>query len=69
MTSLFGGGGVQKARDEAQQTAKESREMQRVANDRQLAELNRSSERVAASRRNPRGRRLFTDPNAKSNLS
>jgi len=37
------------------------RKQQEVANDRQLAELNRSESSAALSRRNPRGRRLFSD--------
>ncbi|WP_268812398.1 MULTISPECIES: hypothetical protein [Sinorhizobium] len=32
-----------------------------MANDRQLAELNRNDKAVAATRRAPRGRRLFED--------
>lgn len=58
MSSLFGGGS---ARREAQRQQQIAREQQQVANNRQLAELNRSSERAALSRRNPRGRRLFAD--------
>jgi len=44
--------------------------MQQVANDRQLAELRTQENRDTTSRRNPRGRRLFTANAAeKSNLS
>lgn len=60
MTSIFKGlfgGGQEEAREQAEQ----SRKGQQVANDRQLAELNRSEKRAALSRRNPRGRRLFSD--------
>lgn len=67
MGSLFGGG---KAKREAQRQAEESRRMQSVANDRQLAELRAQETRGTASRRNPRGRRLFTENVAeKTNLS
>jgi len=67
MTSLFGGG---KAQREAQRQAEESRKMQQVANDRQLAELRSQEVRGTASRRNPRGRRLFVENVAeKTNLS
>lgn len=59
MSGLFGGG--RKAQQEAQRQQQIAREEQAVANNRQLAELNRSSERAVLSRRNPRGRRLFAD--------
>lgn len=67
MTAIFGGG-------EAKRQAERARKEQQVANDRQLAELNRSENRAALSRRNPRGRRLFSDAAAsggdrKENLS
>ncbi|MBY2992488.1 hypothetical protein HF272_13720 [Rhizobium leguminosarum] len=53
---LFGGGdgGAKKA-------AAESRQLQQVANDRQLASLQTEDKAVAATRRAPRGRRLFED--------
>jgi hypothetical protein len=54
---LFGGGDDGAAKKEAAK----SRQLQQVANDRQLAELNRKDTAVAASRRAPRGRRLFED--------
>ncbi len=60
MTALFGGG--------ARKAAEESKAAQRIANDRQLAELNRNDQRTGASRRNPRGRRLFVGDD-KTNLS
>ena len=60
MSFLFGGG-------EAKRQAQQAREQQQVANNRQLAELNRGSERALLSRRNPRGRRLFADA-ASNNL-
>jgi len=53
---LFGG-----SDNGAKREAEKSRELQRVANDRQLAEANRSNQAVAASRCAPRGRRLFED--------
>ncbi|WP_352723507.1 hypothetical protein [Mesorhizobium sp. M0222] len=41
-----------------------------MANDRQLAELRNADATSGASRRNPRGRRLFvTDPASKADLS
>jgi hypothetical protein len=54
---LFGGGADKSARQEAEK----SRQTQRVANDRQLSEANRNSQAIGASRRAPRGRRLFED--------
>lgn len=65
MASIFGGG-------DAKRQAQQAREQQQVANNRQLAELNRGSERALLSRRNPRGRRLFADAgsnNLQNNLS
>lgn len=56
--NLFGGGGSDKA---AKAEAEKSRQLQRVANDRQLAEANRNSNAIGATRRAPRGRRLFED--------
>lgn len=53
---LFGGGD-----SGAKAEAEKSRQLQQVANDRQLAELNRKDTAVAATRRAPRGRRLFED--------
>jgi hypothetical protein len=53
---LFGGGD-----DSAKKAAEESRQTQRVANDRQLAESNRNSQAIGATRRAPKGRRLFED--------
>jgi hypothetical protein len=53
---LFGGGSK-----DAKREAEKSRDLQRVANDRQLAEANRNNQAVAATRRAPRGRRLFED--------
>ena len=54
---LFGGagdGGAKKAAEQSQQ-------LQKVANDRQLASLQEDNKAVAATRRAPRGRRLFED--------
>jgi hypothetical protein len=45
----------------AQVEAEKSRQLQAVANDRQLAEVNRNKTAVGATRRAPRGRRLFED--------
>lgn len=56
---LFGG-----ADKGAKQEAEKSRQLQQVANDRQLAEANNNSQAVAATRRAPRGRRLFEDGGA-----
>ncbi|CDZ67639.1 Hypothetical protein NGAL_HAMBI2605_59200 [Neorhizobium galegae bv. orientalis] len=53
---LFGGGD-----DSAKKAAEKSRQLQEVSNDRQLAELNRNDKAVSATRRAPRGRRLFED--------
>lgn len=58
--SLFGGGDDGAAKREAEK----SRQLQAVANDRQLAEANRNDSAVAATRRAPRGRRLFEDGGA-----
>lgn len=63
MATLFGGGGAKKA-------AEQSRRAQQIANDRQLEALNAQEERTGATRRNPRGRRLFvSDAAQKSDLS
>lgn len=56
IASLFGGNSA------AEKAAKEQQQLQAVANDRQLAEQNRQSDLIGASRRAPRGRRLFEDP-------
>lgn len=53
---LFGGGD-KGARAEAEK----SRQLQQVANDRQLAEVNRNKTAVGATRRAPRGKRLFEE--------
>jgi len=55
---LFGGGGDNGA---AKAEAEKSRQLQQVANDRQLAEANRNTQAIGATRRAPRGRRLFED--------
>lgn len=54
---LFGGG----TDNGAAKAARESKQTQMVANDRQLSEANRNSQAIGASRRAPRGRRLFED--------
>lgn len=56
-SGIFGGGSDKGAT----KAAEESRQLQAVANDRQLAELNQQDNAVAATRRAPRGRRLFED--------
>ena len=58
-SGLFGGGS--KSNNDAKVEAEKSRQLQQVANDRQLAELNRNDNAVAATRRAPRGRRLFEE--------
>lgn len=64
MTAIFGGNSA------SRRAAEQSRRQQEVAQNAQLAELNRQDERTGASRRNPRGRRLFvSDATQKSNLS
>jgi hypothetical protein len=62
MGKLFGGG------DAARKAQEKALAEQRVANDRQLAELRAQEQRTGATRRNPRGRRLFAD-DAKSSLA
>ena len=62
-SGLFGGGD-KKAEREAKKQQEESRQLQRVANDRQLAEANRNKSAIGATRRAPRGRRLFEDGGA-----
>lgn len=57
---LFGGGQNKAAAREAAQ----SRELQRIANDRQLADAGRGDAESTISRRRPRGRRLFEDAEA-----
>lgn len=61
---LFGG-----TDNTAKKEAEKSRQLQQVSNDRQLAELNRNDKAVGATRRAPRGRRLFEDgPDAASKV-
>ncbi len=45
----------------AKKEAERSRQTQQVANDRQLAEANRNDQSIKASRRAPRGRRLYEE--------
>lgn len=56
--NLFGGGSKDNG---AKEEAEKSRQLQQVANDRQLAEANRNTRAIGATRRAPRGRRLFED--------
>lgn len=54
----------------ARKAAEQSAAAQKVANDRQLAELRANEQKTSATRRNPRGRRLFvSDATQKSDLS
>ncbi|OBQ59580.1 hypothetical protein EFV37_22120 [Mesorhizobium loti] len=54
----------------ARKAAEEQKASQAVANDRQLAELRQQDASTDATRRNPRGRRLFVaDAASKANLS
>ncbi|TIU45070.1 MAG: hypothetical protein E5W19_31945 [Mesorhizobium sp.] len=54
----------------AREAADQQKAQQAVANDRQLAELRNQDANSGASRRNPRGRRLFVgDAASKSDLS
>ncbi|NDV87047.1 hypothetical protein GTW51_10070 [Aurantimonas aggregata] len=62
---LFGGGGG----DEAKKQAAEQRQLQSIANDRQLAALNEDSKASGASRRAPRGRRLLLSDTAEGGLA
>ena len=55
---LFGGN------KDAKKQAEQSAQLQRIGNDRQLAEQNRNSAAVGASRKAPRGRRLFEEGSA-----
>lgn len=57
VSGLFGGGG----KGSAAADAEKSRQANRVAQERQLAENNRDDTGAKASRRAPRGRRLFED--------
>jgi hypothetical protein len=62
---LFGGGG-----DEAAKAAELSRQQQDIANQRQLAAMQASGAGSETTRRNPRGRRLFSSAaQDKTNLS
>ena len=61
---------AEEARKAAEETAAQSRREQRVTNDRSLAQLQDQEQRTTATRRNPRGRRLFVDDAAsKSTLA
>lgn len=71
INSIFGDGGAgerRKASEDAQKAADESKRIQSVANDAQLANQNRADTAVRVTRRAPRGQRLFEDGgNAGSN--
>ena len=55
---IFGGGN-----DATKKAAEKQRELQTIANDRQLSQLNEDSKASGASRRAPRGQRLLlSDP-------
>ena len=60
MSFMFGNGAARRA-------AEESRRQQEVANNRQLAELNRADADTGMTRRRALGRRLFADA-GKDNL-
>lgn len=65
-STLFGGGAAAAAKKAAEQ----QKAQQQVANDRQLAELRSAEANSGATRRNPRGRKLFvSDPASKADLS
>lgn len=65
MASILGGESKAAAAAAAQQRA-----LQKVANDRQLAASASADQNTGATRRNPRGRRLYTtDASQKSDLS
>ncbi|TIL53783.1 MAG: hypothetical protein E5Y83_05695 [Mesorhizobium sp.] len=67
MAAILGGGSAAAA---AKKAAAEQKAQQQVANDRQLAELRSADANSGATRRNPRGRKLFvSDPASKSDLS
>ncbi|WFS02207.1 hypothetical protein [Rhizobium tumorigenes] len=53
---LFGGGNKDAAKQQEQ-----SQQLQQVANDRQLSSLQQQDTAVAATRKAPRGKRLFED--------
>lgn len=54
LKTLFGNSDAQKQADQAAQ-------LQAVSNDRQIADLNKNEAVIGATRRAPRGRRLFED--------
>jgi hypothetical protein len=54
MGAILGGGN-----NDAKAAAEKARREQQIANDRQLAQLAATDEQAGATRRNPRGRRLF----------
>lgn len=65
MAQILGGGNKGAAAAAAQQ-----RRLQQVANDRQLAASSEADQRAGATRKNPRGRRLFvSDASQKADLS
>lgn len=67
MANLFGGGdgGAAVARRDAQK----SRELQQIAADRQLAQVQAEDSKTVINRRRPRGRKLFAEDGGKTNLS
>lgn len=65
MGAIFGG-----KNNAAQKEAEKSRQLQQIANDRQLAALQAQDQDAATSRKAVRGRKLFADDTGgKSNLS
>lgn len=52
-------GNILGGNDEAKKAAERARREQQIANDRQLASQAQQESKTGATRRNPRGRRLF----------
>lgn len=67
INSIFGDGGAgerRKAAEDAKVAADDSKRIQSVANDAQLANQNRADTATKVVRRAPRGQRLFEDGGA-----
>ncbi|YBV97536.1 hypothetical protein M1D80_11845 [Phyllobacteriaceae bacterium JZ32] len=63
MSSIIGGD------NSAKRAAEKSRQLQQIANDRQLAALQADDARETVTRKAPRGRKLFSDDTSKSTLA
>ena len=61
--SLFGGD------DDAKEAAEKQQRLQKIANDRQLAQVNADEQRSSVSRRAPRGRRLLVSDQSAGGLA